>query len=138
MTTISRAEYRRQRYQQNPQVRARRIECDRQRYQKPQVRARKADYTRQRSTGMPPEIYHQLLIDQAGLCAICDKQMTGRGACADHDHNNPGVYRGLLCAGCNHDIAILENPELFPRAQAYLAEHTYTGLDITKSINLIF
>jgi hypothetical protein len=84
---------------------------------------------------MPPEVYHQLLIDQAGLCAICDKQMiTGRGACADHDHYQPGVFRGLLCTGCNHDIAILENPEQLRRAQDYLERTHLHGVNIRSLV----
>ncbi len=91
-------------------------------------RTKIAGEKRKRVTGMPPGVYHQLLIDQAGLCDICDKQMMGsHGACADHDHNNPGIFRGLLCNMCNHDIAILENPERLSRAQAYLARHMYHG-----------
>ncbi len=87
-----------------------------------------AGYSRQRTTGMPPEIYHQLLIEQAGCCGICDKPMKGpKEPAADHDHNNPGVYRGLLCAGCNAFVGHVEQPGKLDRVQAYLAAHTYTA-----------
>jgi hypothetical protein len=137
------AERRRQRYQNDPEYRARQREYQQQQRQKPEVQARQTEWRRQRwqdpdyrtreaerdrqlRTGMPADMYHWLLIAQAGLCAICDKPMMGKlGACADHDHNNPGLYRGLLCGRCNTSIQILEDPERLRRALAYLEEHNF-------------
>jgi hypothetical protein len=82
--------------------------------QDPEVRRREADRKRQSTTGMSPDMYHQLLIDQAGHCAICDQPMIGdgpgQGACADHAHGQPGVYRGLLCMSCNTGLYHVEKP----------------------------
>jgi hypothetical protein len=86
---------------------------------------------------MPPDVYHWLLIEQAGLCAICDEPMIGdgrgKGACADHDHYNPGIFRGLLCTGCNTALANVEIPGWVDRALAYLEEHNFPVLDVVAS-----
>ncbi len=100
--------------------------------QDPKFRARQSDRCRQRQTGMPADVYHQKLIDQAGLCAICDQPMIGdgpgQGAMTDHDHYNPGVYRGLLCNPCNKALERVEEvPDWAGRAKAYLEGHIWTA-----------
>jgi hypothetical protein len=85
---------------------------------------------RKSRTGMPPDMFQALLIDQAGLCAICDRPMIGHTEpAADHDHHNPGVWRGLLCVGCNSQLHGLENLPWRAKAEAYLAAHTYIAVD---------
>lgn len=51
--------------------------------------------------------FSQMLTDQVGLCAICQKPETRKGKdgnifqlCVDHDHNT-NVVRQLLCHSCN-------------------------------------
>lgn len=60
---------------------------------------------------------------QGGLCAICEKAATGtsRGnrLHVDHSHET-GQVRGLLCAGCNTHLGILEKTEWRAKAEAYL------------------
>jgi hypothetical protein len=83
---------------------------------------------REKHSGMPPETYHQLLIEQAGLCAICEQPMMGegsQGANADHCYMQPGVFRGLLCNGCNIALGFVEKPGWLHRALAYVEEHKW-------------
>lgn len=69
---------------------------------------------------LDPNIYIQMLKDQKGLCAICQRPPNGKRPLAiDHCHKN-GNVRGLLCNGCNRAISILEKPTLFKRAITYL------------------
>lgn len=62
------------------------------------------------------EQWHQMLIEQAGLCALCDEQM--KSPQVDHSHAT-GVVRGMLCLRCN---TMLGNAELvgIARIEAYL------------------
>lgn len=123
-------------YHQTPQYHATQARNEQKRQRPSAHHIYKSDHSRQRGTGMPPDMYHYLLIEQAGLCDICDKPMTT--VHADHNHNIPGLYRGLLCPGCNRDIAILENPKQLQRAQAYLADHTFIGQRFPVSIPICF
>lgn len=53
--------------------------------------------------------FNEMLIDQCGLCAICNKQMIGyRNCCVDHDHRTFRV-RGLLCNGCNRLLGCVDD-----------------------------
>jgi hypothetical protein len=85
---------------------------------------RKVNYQKLRLLryNLSPEQHAQMLLDQKGVCAICEQLPKGkRPLVVDHDHNTDAV-RGLLCYGCNRAIAILDNPSLLTKAQAYLAK----------------
>lgn len=55
---------------------------------------------------LTPEKYYDMLVAQAGGCAICGKApKPGKVLCVDHNHKT-GAVRGLLCAGCNHALGV--------------------------------
>ena len=65
--------------------------------------------------GLTEEQYHQMLIDQAGLCGSCDRQMDKTyEPHIDHDHKT-GMVRELLCHRCNMGLGFLED-ELFMKS----------------------
>lgn len=82
----------------------------------------KKNYFRQRlyRYGLLPEEYDQMLYNQDSKCAICGKPPKGKYPLAIDHHHKTGKVRGLLCFGCNRAIAILDNPELLNKANAYL------------------
>lgn len=47
--------------------------------------------------------YDEMLLQQGGGCAICDKtpEEEGKSLAVDHNHKT-GEIRGILCAYCNH------------------------------------
>lgn len=61
------------------------------------------------------EEFYQLAERQKGLCAICEKKPF---TVIDHCHDS-GRVRGLLCYGCNRDMAIIDKPEKLERALRY-------------------
>lgn len=77
-----------------------------------------------RSYGITPEQYNEMLKAQNGVCAICKKPAASLGVgkrpfVVDHCHHTDRI-RGILCYGCNRAIVIMENPELYRIALAYL------------------
>ena len=79
--------------------------------------------------GMTELEYAQLLIEQAGRCAICglrEGTANHRGTVfslsIDHDHQT-GMVRGLLCNRCNRAIGLLgDDVALLRRAIEYLVK----------------
>lgn len=74
--------------------------------------------------GITLDEYNSLLEKQGGHCALCKKRKnnkSGRRLAIDHCHKS-GRIRGILCDGCNVSIHILENPELYEKAIAYLTQ----------------
>jgi hypothetical protein len=74
--------------------------------------------------GLTVEAYRQLVDAQAGLCAICRRQPTGRGQAGilhvDHDHVT-GKIRALLCTRCNTALGLLlDDPTIVQEAVEYL------------------
>jgi hypothetical protein len=65
--------------------------------------------------------WEQMLIEQSGLCAICNRPMTGyREPCVDHDHKTNEV-RGLLCSWCNKGIGYFRDSAVsLSQAATYL------------------
>jgi hypothetical protein len=56
---------------------------------------------------------------QGHLCAVCRiKPPTA----VDHNHRTT-QNRGLVCYGCNHGLAFMEDPEWRKRAEHYLQEY---------------
>lgn len=58
--------------------------------------------------GITSEDYTRILVEQKGLCAICNSICnTGKQLCVDHNHET-GKVRGLLCRSCNSAIGLLK------------------------------
>lgn len=73
---------------------------------------------------LTPEQHAQILLDQKGVCAICEKLPKGtRPLVVDHNHET-GKTRGLLCYGCNRALHILETIDLLEKAETYLKKHS--------------
>lgn len=89
--------------------------------------------SRLKKYGMTPDDFRRMLVDQGGVCAICEKpesvkqntrgpNRTGepRSLSIDHCHAT-GVVRGLLCHRCNFGIGYFnDNPSIASAAMAYL------------------
>ncbi len=72
--------------------------------------------------GLTRERYLQMVNDQAGCCAICDKPTTP--LCVDHDHAT-GRVRGLICDSCNVGLGRFEDDVArLQRAASYLLQGT--------------
>lgn len=100
-------------------------ENNRERYNASMREYRKKHYQKLRLIryGLTPEQHAQMLLDQKGLCAICNSLPKGkRPLVVDHNHKT-GKVRGLLCYGCNRALHVLETIELLEAAEAYLKKH---------------
>ena len=79
-----------------------------------------------RRNGWTADRRDQYLIDQNGLCAICEHpfdetNMQSTGMHADHEHINPPKPRGLLCGLCNKGLGqFKDDPNRLERAVLYL------------------
>ena len=62
--------------------------------------------------------WDQLLKDQNGTCALCDRFPE----VVDHCHSE-GIVRGLLCNKCNTRINILDEPEFLKKALKYVGKY---------------
>lgn len=95
-----------QRYVQDPKIKATAKRRNRERYQNDDVyREMVLEHHRTRSrimlTGCVPELYRQLLKEQKGVCKLCGKvNKDGRELSVDHCHKT-GKIRWLLCFRCN-------------------------------------
>lgn len=79
-----------------------------------------------RDYGLTKTGFHDLLVKQQGVCAICQNAESGRKQIlsVDHDHTT-GHVRGLLCHSCNVGLGhFKDDPELLARAVAYLGATT--------------
>jgi hypothetical protein len=78
-----------------------------------------------RTYGISVDDYNSLLVEQNGVCAICERQPTGNSKQearlhVDHNHET-GEVRGLLCKDCNHGIGFFrDNPKLLGKAADYV------------------
>lgn len=72
--------------------------------------------------GLDIGAYNEMLLSQKNQCGVCEKSIfeLRKPLAVDHCHRTKRV-RGLLCFSCNRSIAILDDPRLLARAQAYLA-----------------
>ena len=106
-----------------PGQRAERKFCDRAcftEHQQNQKDARRATGD-SRKYDMKPEEYEARLAAQDGLCAICEKKISGKDVHRDHCHTS-GEWRGLLCSNCNLGLGnFQENAEILLSAWRYLA-----------------
>ena len=138
------SEWKRKRYAEDPEFRARRLASNRAFYAAhkaeinarwrhrwatdPKFRERGLARARERDTrgdqlkkiyGISLDDYNAILARQNGACAIC-KQTTNKTLCVDHCHAT-GVVRGLLCRKCNTGLGCYDdNPRSFLTAIAYL------------------
>lgn len=94
------------------------------------ARWREANPTKQPNDGPWPAIkhkygltkqgWHDILVSQAGRCAICTAAM--RSPYVDHCHET-GRVRGFLCTTCNAGLGMLgDNVAGLRRALAYLEQ----------------
>jgi len=93
------------RYQQRPEVRRKR-------------NIRKREYKMLKVYNITQSEFDEIIINQHGKCAICQKQLIK--ACIDHCHKTSKV-RGILCRNCNLGLGLLEdNVEILQSAIKYL------------------
>ena len=112
---------RRERYANDPELRARIREQNR----KYADDGRKRGARIKREFGVTDEQYNSMLQRQDGGCAICGKpeaDTRGHKLHIDHCHDT-GLVRGLLCASCNTGIGkFRDNISFLDRAIEYLLE----------------
>ena len=74
--------------------------------------------------GITPEDYEEMLSEQKGKCAICDRQgqSSGNKRLLDVDHcHKTGKIRGLLCNRCNQSMGkVKDDIDLLKKFLAYL------------------
>ncbi len=87
------------------------------------------DYGYKKKYGITFDEYEEMLLQQGGVCAICEKPETiylreklARMA-VDHDHKT-GAVRGLLCRQCNNGLGCFkDDTDIISKAIDYLATH---------------
>ncbi len=89
-----------------------------------------------RKYGITIDEYDELLVKQAGVCAICGQHETRKikgkliSLAVDHDHET-GKIRGLLCAECNMAIGLLhESITALKTAINYLQRHAEGAINV--------
>lgn len=92
-------------------------------------RNRHRDRDFRKKYGIDFATYQRMLIEQRGICAVCEQPETKfqhgaiRMLSVDHNHAT-GVVRGLLCGNCNMGVGYFgENPDILRKAIAYLRKH---------------
>jgi hypothetical protein len=61
--------------------------------------------------------------EETNECMKCEKAISGRGKCMDHDHVS-GLFRAMLCRGCNNGNVLDLHPEKKKKLQEkYIREH---------------
>ncbi len=87
------------------------------------VIARTRNYAILNKYGITSEQYDQMLQDQGGVCAVCQKDQSYRertNLYVDHYHQS-GEIRGLLCQKCNTGIGMLgDDLDSLLKAVSYL------------------
>lgn len=74
--------------------------------------------------GLTLQDYERMILEQNGLCGICNKPPSpGKPLAVDHDHQT-GCVRALLCTTCNLRLGVLENAEWTALARPYLELHS--------------
>ncbi len=82
--------------------------------------------------GLTPEQYTELLSKGCQNCG------THKHLCIDHDHNQPGTYRGVLCRNCNTALGHLrENPITITGLVKYLKGNKMKIAEITLDRGII-
>jgi len=79
----------------------------------------------ERNFGITLKEYENMLEQQNGRCAICDKPPTTIRLAIDHCHES-GAVRGLLCANCNRGLGYFKDEISFLEAAiAYLQKRSH-------------
>lgn len=82
----------------------------------------------QKSHGITQQDYEEMLLNQGGVCAICEANapgVVGRSFYVDHCHVTT-LIRGLLCHYCNVGLGhFKDSPSLLRRAAEYLECEPY-------------
>ena len=114
-----RSDPRKQRYQQDPEYRAR-VLANGRRYRAGRPE-KIADYERRRRYGLSGADYAALLARQGGGCAACRRKPRGKRRLeVDHCHST-GRVRGLLCNKCNTMLGMSgDDPDRLRAGIAYL------------------
>jgi hypothetical protein len=60
------------------------------------------------SYGISIEDFERMYAEQAGLCAICGKEIIGKNCYVDHNHET-GKIRCLLCSNCNTGLGFFKD-----------------------------
>ncbi len=123
-------------YLAQPEVRARKNEARRRRYQENPVRRAaaalnkikdpnapqlQANRNRRFFYGMAPGQFEEMLADQDHKCWICKTSLIEARGHVDHCHKT-GKIRGILCRLCNGGLGFFrDNPESLAAAIRYLA-----------------
>lgn len=77
------------------------------------------------SYGISIEDFERMYAEQAGLCAICGKEIVGKNCHVDHDHKT-GKIRKLLCSNCNAGLGFFQdNSKLLLLATKYVIDNEY-------------
>lgn len=77
------------------------------------------DFHLRKNYGISEEQYCQMVVNQGGLCLLCQKKRKRR-LDVDHDHNTSEV-RGLLCQNCNRLLGWAnDDTDVLERAIQYL------------------
>ncbi len=116
------AEYVKEYYRNNPEVRERAHRTRQERLKDPQARKRHNAYGRKYRTGVSTEQFEKAWEEQKGLCAICATplKLGVGGHATDHCHATK-KFRGLLCMLCNTGLGkFKDSPELLAKAIDYL------------------
>ena len=102
-------------------------------------------YNLKRSFNITPEDYDNLLLQQKGVCAICNnietvvdaKTKLPKRLSVDHNHVT-GTVRGLLCNACNYIIgACKENVRTLQAAINYIRYHNNELLPVENNSSLV-
>ncbi len=95
----------------------------------PDKQARYSQQKRLKKYGITSEEVNIMRIQQNGLCAICQTQLTSgkQGEHVDHDHET-GIVRALLCGSCNCMIGYAkENIDILISGATYLLQFQSQG-----------
>ena len=93
--------------------------------------------------GLTPDQFHEMLIRQKGVCAVCGQPETasrnGRQLQLSIDHcHQSGSIRALLCSRCNRGIGYLaDNPETLRAAAAYVDRHASKFKSSAPASNIV-
>jgi hypothetical protein len=118
----------RARYAADPGVKERdaqrRRERQRERYENdPEFRARRIAYTMKQkrftNRGITPGIYNRMLEAQDNKCGGCLKDVDQKTGYIDHNHDT-GKVRGILCHACNISVHRHATPEVLRRLADYV------------------
>ena len=67
--------------------------------------------------------FDQMMIAQAGVCAVCSRPPKKNRLAVDHDHKT-GAIRGLLCFRCNYGLSWYQDDvERIERLARYIKEN---------------